>query len=181
MPELETIREWYRLNAPARRGYLEVFARSPREEPSRGRGASDPTLLKILLHSLDAISCWVEKAAIDRANYPEIDHKPDPSLEEVRRFDGEVRAEAKRFLDGFPEGDLDRTFRIPRGGASPRDLLLSVRDMLWHLVEEEPQHRDELNALLWQLDVDPPILDWIDWVKLPERHRVEENTGQSHR
>jgi len=35
--------------------------------------------------------------------------------------------------------------------------------MLWHMVEEELQHRGELNALLWQIDVDAPVFDWLDW------------------
>ena len=35
--------------------------------------------------------------------------------------------------------------------------------MLWHLVEEELQHRGELNALLWQIDVEAPVSRWIDW------------------
>jgi len=34
---------------------------------------------------------------------------------------------------------------------------------LWHLVEEELQHRGELNALLWQIDVEAPVSSWIDW------------------
>ena len=35
--------------------------------------------------------------------------------------------------------------------------------MLWHLVEEELQHRGEVNALLWQINVDPPVTNWFDW------------------
>jgi len=35
--------------------------------------------------------------------------------------------------------------------------------VLWHLVEEELQHRGELNALLWQIDVEAPVMSWIDW------------------
>ena len=64
----------------------------------------------------------------------------------------------KEFLDGLVEEDLDKTFL-------QRDHKVSVRAMLWHLVEEELQHRGELNALLWQIDADPPIFDWIDWIE----------------
>jgi uncharacterized damage-inducible protein DinB len=35
--------------------------------------------------------------------------------------------------------------------------------MLWTLVGEELQHRGELNALLWQIDIDPPITEWVDF------------------
>jgi uncharacterized damage-inducible protein DinB len=38
-----------------------------------------------------------------------------------------------------------------------RPFRISVRNMLLHMVEEELQHRGEMNALLWQIDVDPPV------------------------
>ena len=44
-----------------------------------------------------------------------------------------------------------------------------MRDALWHLVEEELQHRGEINALLWQIDVDAPIVNWIDWAHMVRR------------
>ena len=44
-------------------------------------------------------------------------------------------------------------------------------DMLWHLVEEELQHRGELNALLWQEDIDPPVISWGEWKRQSRRGR----------
>jgi uncharacterized damage-inducible protein DinB len=66
-------------------------------------------------------------------------------------------------MSGLTENDLDRTYLVRKGKGFGRNLNLPVRDMLWHLLEEELQHRGELNALLWQMDVDPPILDWLTW------------------
>lgn len=169
MRELDTLRDWCAFNARARRGYLETFARLPRKELTRERGASYPTLLKIMEHTLDANRIWIQKGSVGEEAAPYIDLGPDPSLDEIRLYEDQVRAEMVRFLNGLTEEDLDRTFRIPKGGGFPSDLVLSVRDMLWHLVEEELQHRGELNALLWQFDVDPPIFDWIDWINIPER------------
>lgn len=45
-----------------------------------------------------------------------------------------------------------------------REERIRLRHMLWHMVEEELQHRGELNALLWQINVDPPIIGWDDWM-----------------
>jgi uncharacterized damage-inducible protein DinB len=39
----------------------------------------------------------------------------------------------------------------------------SLKGMLWHLAEEELQHRGEANALLWQEDVKPPVTSWWWW------------------
>jgi hypothetical protein len=32
---------------------------------------------------------------------------------------------------------------------------------MWHMLEEELQHRGEPNALFWQMDIGPPIDAWF--------------------
>lgn len=32
-----------------------------------------------------------------------------------------------------------------------------LRDLLNHMIEEQLQHRRELNALFWQMDISPPV------------------------
>jgi uncharacterized damage-inducible protein DinB len=59
-------------------------------------------------------------------------------------------------LEEVEPGYLNRRLRS-------RDRTETVREMLLHMVEEELQHRGEINALLWQMDIEPPITDWIDW------------------
>lgn len=44
---------------------------------------------------------------------------------------------------------------------------MKTRDLLWHLIGEELQHPGEINALLWQKDIDAPVMDRIDWVRNP--------------
>jgi uncharacterized damage-inducible protein DinB len=163
MTELETIKEWYAYNAHVRRGYLETFAKMPKEELVRDRGASFPSVLDIFEHVLGAYLYWIRGASSGNSSLPQIKPPPegDPSipttLDLVIKEEGEIQNMIKEFLDGLGEEDLNKTFL-------QRDHKVSVRAMLWHLVEEELQHRGELNALLWQIDVDPPIFDWIDWV-----------------
>ena len=48
--------------------------------------------------------------------------------------------------------DLSRTISIP--GRRGR---ITLRVLLLHMAEEELQHRGEMNALLWQMDIDPPV------------------------
>jgi uncharacterized damage-inducible protein DinB len=50
--------------------------------------------------------------------------------------------------------DLDRTITLPTRDRAR----VTVRQMLVHMIEEELQHKGELNALLWQLDVEAPVL-----------------------
>ncbi len=52
---------------------------------------------------------------------------------------------------------------MKRGQVPPHECRIPVREVLWHLVEEELQHRGELIALLWQIDVDAPVYSWFRW------------------
>lgn len=169
MTELETIRDWYAYNAHVRRGYLASFAKLPNEELLRDRGASYPTIFDIFEHVLGAYLFWIKTASTGNSTLPQVNLPPEndstPTLDLVSKEEEQVQSMVKGFLDGLLDEDLDKTFLIHLD----RDHKVSVRVMLWHLVEEELQHRGELNALLWQLDVDPPIFDWIDWVERPQR------------
>jgi uncharacterized damage-inducible protein DinB len=167
--ELGLIREWFAYNARARKGYLEAFSKLSPEELSRDRGASHPTLLNIFEHTLGAYYFWLTSASKGNDRLPKLgpvqDTSESPSLQEIVRFEKEFQAQVDLFLSRLTEEDLDRTFPIPKEVASfHKEPAVSVRNVMWHLVEEELQHRGELNALLWQIDVDAPILDWIKWV-----------------
>jgi uncharacterized damage-inducible protein DinB len=63
-------------------------------------------------------------------------------------------------VEGLDEEAFEGSFETKISGQRWN---LPVKQMLWHLVEEELQHRGELNALFWQMNIDPPITDWIDW------------------
>ncbi len=168
MTELETIKEWHAYNARVRRGYLDSFAKLPREELIRDRGASYPTMLDIFEHVLGAYLYWISGASRGNSTLPQVKRPPEgdsstpTTLELVSKEEEEIQSMVKEFLDGIVEEDLDKTFL-------QSNHKVTVRSMLWHLVEEELQHRGELNALFWQLDVDPPIFDWIDWVERPQQ------------
>ena len=167
--ELETIRDWYSYNTRVRRGYLASFAKLSKEELLRDRGASYPTLLDIFEHVLGAYFYWIRGASTDNPTLPQVNPPPEgdssapTTLDLVSKEEEQIQSMVKEFLDGLVEEDLEKTFLIRH-----RDHKVSVRAMLWHLVEEELQHRGELNALLWQIDVDPPIFGWDDWVERPQ-------------
>jgi uncharacterized damage-inducible protein DinB len=186
--ELDIIREWFAYNARARQGYLETFSKLSPGELTKDRGASYPTLLNILEHSLGAYYFWFASASKENDDLPrfgpiqdtiesppleEIAQKENPSLEEITRFERAFQVQVDLFLARLVEGDLQRSFPVPKGGATLYGQpMVAVRDMLWHLVEEELQHRGELNALLWQMDVDAPIFDWIGWVGLSKSQKA---------
>jgi uncharacterized damage-inducible protein DinB len=161
--EIESLKKWFTYNARARKNYLEALSKLSPEELTRERGASYPTILDIFKHSLDGLSFWTNKMSVlhDTFISPYSCPKP-PSLSDLRRYNEEAEKEVDDFFSHLTEEDMDRTYLVKK--LPPRwneDFNAPVRDTLYHLVEHELQHRGELNALLWQIDVEPPILDWL--------------------
>ena len=167
MADLETLREWFAFNARSRRGYFAALRKLPHAELARDRGASFPSMLEVLQHSIGAYRFWLERVSPTALGPAPAPPGAERTLAEVERYDTQVWPEVQRFLDLLTEDGLRRTIHLEPGGPFSRRHTLSVRDVLWHLVEEELQHRGELNALLWQIDVEAPVFDWIDWVETP--------------
>ncbi len=161
--EIESFRAWFAYLAHSRRGYLETFARLPPAELTRDRGASFPSLLDIFEHSQGALYFWIKGVA--RFEFPpqEGDPTAPTTVESLRNDEAYVQAQITRVMAELTEAELARTIFRQTGKGSSHDCHIPIRDVLWHLVEEELQHRGELNALLWQLDVPAPIESWIDW------------------
>jgi len=162
MGEVEWIRRWYDYNTVVRQGYFATLERLPPAELKRDRGASFPTLLDILGHSLGGIETWIVRmSALNGTQFPHFEGPDDMSLEDLRRYDAALQAEVAEFFSRLHDADLDRTYLVPKHPPWwDEDFTTSVRSTLLHIVEHELQHRGELNALLWQIDVDPPVLSW---------------------
>jgi uncharacterized damage-inducible protein DinB len=170
MSELDLVREWFRYNDDARASYRAVLEKVPMAELVKDRGASFP-LLDIFLHVLDGRRVWIGWVATDRMKEFE---RVIPTIRyrgRIRTFPDldaallEDRALVSGFLGNLTEADLSRVLEYDDHdeGKPWFRARVRLRDLLWHLVEEEIQHRGEMNALLWQLDREPPILDWVDW------------------
>ncbi|MFZ1024372.1 MAG: DinB family protein [Thermoplasmata archaeon] len=168
MSEVEWIRKWYAYNTAARHGYFETLSKLPAAEPSRDRGASFPTMLDILGHSMGGIESWIVRmSALTGERFAPYDGPESVSLDDLRKYERATEEQVDRFFSRLTDKDLDRTFLVPK--LPPwwdEDFTAGVRSTLLHVIEHELQHRGELNALLWQIDVDPPIMDWGDFEKM---------------
>ena len=158
--ELQTLRDWFSYNTFVRKRYLGFLARFPRNAINKDRGASYPSILDIFTHVLDVYKSWFnlyEKGE----NLPEL---KGLSLEEVKKLERDVDEYLHNFMQNVTLADLNRAFQYSYGKGKNRKIIKRVLvDMLWHLVEEELQHRGEMNALLWQDDIDPPVTSWFRW------------------
>jgi uncharacterized damage-inducible protein DinB len=157
--ESDTLKEWFRYNSYVRKKYLDALGKLPEQEITRDRGASFPSLIDIFAHVLDAYNIWYFRSGILSEENRELEGGIK-SLEELREEEKKTDSAGMNFVEGLSAAALDKTFEI---SGEVNRWRFTYGQMLWHLVEEELQHRGELNALFWQIDVDPPVTDWIDW------------------
>ena len=165
--ELQSIHRWYLYNRLARQGYFDTLAKLPQGELTRDRGASFPTLLDILGHSLGGIETWIVRMSAVNGERFKLDDIPEPqTLDDLRALSHVLDRFVDEFFARLKDADLERTFLVPKQPPWwDEDFTTSFRSTLLHVIEHELQHRGELNALLWQIDVEPPILDWEEFEK----------------
>jgi uncharacterized damage-inducible protein DinB len=85
--EVEWIRNWFAYNAAARHGYFETLSKLPPEELTRDRGASFPTLLDILGHSMGGTETWIVRMSAPTGEPFAPYDGPEPvSLDDLRRY-----------------------------------------------------------------------------------------------
>jgi uncharacterized damage-inducible protein DinB len=173
-PELELLKEWYRYNSFVRKKYLDtIFEKVPEQERYKERGASFSSIVDIFVHVVDAYRIWFIYAFEDKfSEYQNLRGSKNYSKAEVEDEERKIDSYVQNFLNELSEDDLVRYFVFKWD--EKQFQRTKIRDMLWHLVEEELQHRGELNALLWQLDIDPPITGWNPWDEEKESITREE-------
>ena len=166
--ELEAIRAWYRYNAEVRPRYLRAIAHLPPAKRVLNDGASFP-LLDIFLHVLDAYRWWFRFVYNDDVRrYPANRLRGSTrSLSQAHRAMAQTTKDVFRFVNRLTARDLDRVivFRAPANDTWTlwRRERVTLRAMLWHMVEEELQHRGEMNALLWRHGIEPPVTEFHVW------------------
>lgn len=166
MSEISVLKQFYRFNRKVRKNYLSTLMKLNTEEQTRDRGASYPSMLDIFDHVLNAYDFWFVQILGERqedTSVNEDDTKTVGAVTKHERATGDIVLE---YTESLTEKDLDREVTFSDGSTPAR-----LGDICWHMVEEELQHRCELNALMWQMDIDPPIGtygQWIESIEEPE-------------
>ena len=151
--ELELIRALYRYHFKELRRYLRAIWRLPVRERYRDRGATFPSLVDIYLHILDDYRFWFIQAFTGRA-FKDFPLGIRLSRARAERATREVERVVSGVLKQLRPHDLDRKFFIEVDRRS-----ITVRTMLLQMIEGDLQHKGELNALLWQMDTEPPSVE----------------------
>lgn len=151
--ELQTIRQLYRYHFRKLRAYLRIIWNLPVKERYRDRGATYPSLVDIYLHILDDYRFWFIQAYTGRS-FQDFPLGVRLSRRNAERATDDVEALVAGVLKKLRPKDLDRKFYIQVDRRST-----TVRAMLLQMIEGDLEHKGELNALLWQMDTEPPAVD----------------------
>jgi len=151
--EYETIRELYRYNSTVRKKYLRAIWKLRPRQRYKNRGASYPSLVDIYMHVLDAYRWWFISVYGNGKTFEEYPLGQRYTKSEAERETKAVDRLLQKVLREVGPRGLSKTLYW-RGR---RPFRISVRSMVLHMFEEELQHRGEMNALLWQIDIDPPV------------------------
>jgi len=160
--EIALARAWVEWLVDTRTGYADRLLQLSEPERRRDRGASFPSLEDIFLHILDDNVWWFESIPEGRQEAHKRVEGPLSSAE-IRQQVERVAQIGKRLADSLTTSRLNTSFVIRglEGGTKPFEMKCNLRTIVWHMVEEELQHRGEMNALFWQMDVNAPTRAWF--------------------
>ena len=160
---MKRILRFYRYNSDVREKYLGAIERLPWEEVVKERDASFSSIRDIFIHVLNAYRYWFQYGIKDNLKeYSGADLGDFNNVNDLRRYNLEVDSMVMSLVESLQEEDLSQVYSIE---IKKGHLRTTMEELLMHMIEEELQHRGEINCLFWQQNVDPPVTSYVDWLK----------------
>lgn len=154
---LRDLVQWYRYNSRVRKMYLRALSKLPKSKLFKRTGASFPTVLQIFVHVLDAYRWWFIYVSNDKAREYQGFRTRVKTMAKAGELESEVDSLVMRYVETLSSEDLKREITWQEEGKIGK---ISINEMLHHMIEEELQHRGEMNAVLWEMGVEPPVSEW---------------------
>jgi len=151
------IRNLLEYNEDVRRKYFETFCKLSWDEFAKNREASFHSMKNIFVHTLGAIDYWLD--FLQKQNlHSKKKYEEYKTIEQVKTYMEHVEKRMHNYLDSLSTEKLEKTYKIKDDNGKTQKI--TAEDVLIHVFEEEVHHRGELNALLWQIGIDPPPMGW---------------------
>lgn len=148
----------YRFNSRVRKKYLDTFDNIAWDEIIKDRGASFGSIRDIFVHVLDAYRYWFDIInGKDVKKFEGTDSESIKNVDDLKKIEGEVDGTIMETVLNLKENDLLKDCHL-----EIHDTNVTLESILIHMIEEELQHRGEINCIFWQMDLDPPIGDVED-------------------
>ena len=152
------IKKLLEYNETIRHRYFETLTKLSWKEFTKNREASFHSMKNILVHTLGAIDFWLD--ILQNQNlHARKDYDEYTSLQQVKAYMQHVEKRTHTYLNSLSPEKLQKTHTLKDDDGKTRKV--TAEDILVHVVEEEIHHRGELNALLWQIGIDPPPMGYL--------------------
>ena len=151
------IRDLLKYNEDVRHRFFEGFTNLSWEEFTKNREASFHSLRNIFLHTLNAADYWL--SFLQHQGF-KLHKKFDEykTLQEIEAYMEHVEKRMSNYLGSLSSEKLKETYTVI--GDDGKSIDVTAEDVLIHVFEEEVHHRGELIALLWQMNIEPPLMSW---------------------
>ena len=146
-----------------RHKYLETLGKLPWADLVKDRGASFPSLRDIYLHMIFVVDAYINYILQGNPDYPSINYNEYDSIEKITKYLEQVESKANANLSKMTPEELARN--VERKQKDGSTFPIPVEDMLLDFFQEETHHRGELMALLWQMDVAPPHMGFVQYTR----------------
>ncbi len=151
------VKELLEYNMQVRHRYFDALSNLPWGEFTKNREASFHSIRNIFLHTMGSIDFWLD--FLQQQNlYSRREFDAYKTYEEVRVYMEHVENRMKKYLKSLTQEELQKTYTAKDD--DKKTVSVTAEDVLVHVFEEEIHHRGELIALLWQMNVEPPLMSW---------------------
>lgn len=147
------VKELLEHNRIERHAFFDKFTELSWEEFTKNREASFHSIRNIFIHTLQGIDFWLDflqKQNIgSKKKFDEY-----KSYDELRTYMEQVDKRMQSYIESLTPRMLSEKLQVQRKGKRE----VTVEDILVHVFEEELLHRGEMIALLWQMNIEPPLV-----------------------
>jgi uncharacterized damage-inducible protein DinB len=153
---LVDVKKLLEYNGIERRAFFDKLTKLPWEEFTKNREASFHSMRNIFIHTLQAVDFW-----LDYLQKQNIGSKK--KFDEFKSYEGlgtyleQVEKRMRNYLESLTPKMLSQKLTV-YGKGKPEEV--TIEDILVHVFEEELHHRGELIALLWQMNIEPPVIGY---------------------
>jgi len=144
-------------NENVRYRYFDSLAKLPWKEYVKNREASFNSLRNIFIHTLETMDYWLDFLKKENLRSKK-EFDEFKTFDDVESYMEQVKKRMREYLKSLSNVGLKKTYSVT--GEKHKSTRITAEDILIHVFEEEVHHRGELNALLWQMGVDPPSMGW---------------------
>jgi uncharacterized damage-inducible protein DinB len=151
------VRALIEYNIEVRHRYFDALAQLPWDEYVKNREASWHSMRNIFIHTLNAVDYWLDFLQ-NKKTQAHRDYDDYKTVDDIRRYMQSVEARMQELLSSLTPEELLKKYPVTNDLGEKTEV--TAEDVLTHVFEEEVHHRGELIALLWQIDIEPPLMGW---------------------